>query len=136
MNKCDFVFSGIFNTVEGKKLVHHLDNIALKKTSGTCETTNIIIQLHADYTRDVNIIYIDRSDLTIKHILNRLPVCYHDKKIEDRYVIIMDTMRQMFHNYEKQNQFICQRSRRSKNRQTPTVISETTSVASQFSCLK
>ena len=45
MEECDFVFSGIFMSENGKKLVSHLDNMALKKELTECETSKIMKKL-------------------------------------------------------------------------------------------
>ena len=134
MHECDFVFSGIFMSESGKKLVSHIDNMALKKELTKCETSKIIKKLYADYTKLLNIMYINKTDMTSRNLLKRLPSDFNKNKIHDRYVIIMDTLRQMFHNCEVNIQYEnIERSRRQKVLNTPTVISETTSVASRFS---
>jgi hypothetical protein len=142
--KMDFSLSGMFRHKHGSDFVESVDSLILfgkqNKNIGS-----FIESLCDIYRKEMQLPYKDQT-VKLTEIISMLPKNFKSYQIYDRYIIIMDTTRKVFHihlpkqtvkkekiNYHPTKKFEL-RSQHKVNKAN-TVISETTNVKSQFTRL-
>lgn len=153
MDAMNFVLSGIFLSDEGKKLLEFIDNNLVQKKRK--EPSYSVRAIFETYLRDLEIQkHTFAKHITTDDVIKHMNASYKCLKKEDRYIIYMESTRAFFYNvahnieteiykplpsvhkpvYESNAKQLSSRSMRSKHKSsyTPTIISETTNVQSEF----
>lgn len=139
----DFTLSGIFRYKYGGDFIESIDTMILTGKRHP-NITEFIEQLCEKYRQEMQL-QCKVQSVKLNEIVNKLPKNYKTHQLCDRYAILMDVTRHVFHihltkqvvqkekrNYANFDQKKFELRSRQKISKANTVISETTNVNSQF----
>lgn len=138
------VLAGVFRSEGGIEILNCIDEaVFYGKRDSSFDTYSK--KMYDEYATQMNMPALD-SKIQFQEVIRKLNKQYKTYDLNDRYVLCMDCIRELFHEhltkkkprkkqlktYEKSDRTFRLRNRH-RLEDTKTVISETTSVASKFS---
>lgn len=141
----DLTLSGMFRHENGSTFIASIDNLILTGRRNE-NIQNLIEHFCEKYRKEMQLPFKEKS-VKLSEIISMLPKNYKTYQTYDRYLIIMDVTRKIYHIHfskqvvkkEKINYAIDQKKielrSRNKIEKANTVISEATDVKSQFTRL-